>query len=780
MAAQVKEDPEAGLVGADGDGEWMEELLQSHGAETALEELPCSLDFNLFAAPWATPLSSSLDEAALADPFPNLDDSWGLRCEGPDLDGMLQVLAASPRAAFEMHDARGDETGACRIDVQESQESNKVQESGESSQANSSNSEDKGKAESSGGSPASSSGDAPLSSAVKRPLGVKTEKESDSDSDNCAGNRPVVEQGDVEKLQERLMRNRESAQLSRQRKKAYMEEMASRIRSLSTTVSELNTTIAHLSAENASLRHQLAFYLPPGTAPPLPAVGPPYMAQTVPGMRPLYPAPGPIAYGGYPGVMRPGYAPPVPIPRLSVQSAASAKKATTKRGTSAKSKAKDAPDGTKQPASKRMKLPGKAAAGISAMALFCFAMVIAPASWHTSELTTGTAVQPAGFEGFGVPGLKAGGRVLMSLPEGNGSVGAGGAGKGHGRGGSEVAHGMAMNGTTGEGVGSTLVNSSLVWQQLVNASSPFSVPPRGNDAPGSQPWVLSRDRSGKVEGDRSQVSGVVSGIVPERGDWIRNAVVVEARRAAGRIVADVALRKSATSLMTSQEHERLKGIATLALAGRAETTRHAALPAAGAALADEGSGFDRYPERQTSNMWSFSGAPFLSSAMCTELFQFADPAVVNGGSGREARAAAEEAALAVAREQSLEGAEAKEGVQKQNQTASLRGMGRKWKPKNPDAVPMPPVNGTRSQFDAKAEFEDEKQPERCEEGAFGCKNASSSVVVSVMVPQVGWERSTFEPKKGASTSKGLGQIFVVVLINSAKYVTYSCSVPSVA
>lgn len=221
MAAQVKEDPEAGFVGADGDGEWMEELLQSNGPETALEELPCSLDFSLPAAPWATPLSSSLDEADLADPFPNLDeDSWGLHCEAPDLDGMLQVLASSPRAGFEVHDASGQETGTCRIDVQESQESNRVQDSGESSQANSCNPEDdKVKAESSGGSPASSSGDAPVSRAIKRPVGVKKEKESDSDSDNCTGNRPLVEQGDVEKLQERLIRNRESAQLSRQRKK---------------------------------------------------------------------------------------------------------------------------------------------------------------------------------------------------------------------------------------------------------------------------------------------------------------------------------------------------------------------------------------------------------------------------------------------------------------------------------------------------------------------------------------------------------------------------------
>lgn len=239
MAAELRTDPEVGLVGADGDGEWMEELLKADGIDIAFDgdvnlgDVPlisCSLDYNLPATPWSSNLSSSSE---LGDhPSTPEETLWPLD-GGPlstaDLDGMLQVLASSPREGVEslMQQDEGFGEEACRIDVQESQESNKVQENAEYGADNSqevANSSkpaviDKVKVEWSGGSPASSSGNTPFNGAVKRPAGAKKEKESDSDSDNCAGNRSKVEQEDVEKLQERLMRNRESAQLSRQRKK---------------------------------------------------------------------------------------------------------------------------------------------------------------------------------------------------------------------------------------------------------------------------------------------------------------------------------------------------------------------------------------------------------------------------------------------------------------------------------------------------------------------------------------------------------------------------------
>ncbi|CAI5496377.1 unnamed protein product [Closterium sp. Naga37s-1] len=55
---------------------------------------------------------------------------------------------------------------------------------------------------------------------------------------------------ETEKREARLIRNRESAQLSRQRKKYYMDELEAQIRTMSAAVAELNSAVAHLTAEN--------------------------------------------------------------------------------------------------------------------------------------------------------------------------------------------------------------------------------------------------------------------------------------------------------------------------------------------------------------------------------------------------------------------------------------------------------------------------------------------------------------------------------------------------
>lgn len=67
---------------------------------------------------------------------------------------------------------------------------------------------------------------------------------------------------DDEKRRARLMRNRESAQLSRQRKKVYVDELEGKLRTMTATVAELNATISHLTAENVNLRRQLGYYYP--------------------------------------------------------------------------------------------------------------------------------------------------------------------------------------------------------------------------------------------------------------------------------------------------------------------------------------------------------------------------------------------------------------------------------------------------------------------------------------------------------------------------------------
>ncbi|XP_030453016.1 bZIP transcription factor 17 [Syzygium oleosum] len=129
---------------------------------------------------------------------------------------------------------------------------------------------------------------------------------------------------DDEKKKARLMRNRESAQLSRQRKKHYVEELEEKVRSMHSTISELNGKISFVMAENVSLRQQLGGG---GMCPPPP-----------PGMYP----PPPMAHMAYPWVpctpyvMKPqgSQVPLVPIPRLKPQqpvSASKAKKVETKK-----------------------------------------------------------------------------------------------------------------------------------------------------------------------------------------------------------------------------------------------------------------------------------------------------------------------------------------------------------------------------------------------------------------------------------------------------------------
>ncbi|XP_030519104.1 bZIP transcription factor 17 [Rhodamnia argentea] len=122
---------------------------------------------------------------------------------------------------------------------------------------------------------------------------------------------------DEEKRKARLMRNRESAQLSRQRKKYYQEELEEKVRSLHSTIAELNGKLSFFMAENVSLRQQLGGG---GMCPPPP-----------PGMYP----PHPMAHMGYPWVpcapyvMKPqgSQVPLVPIPRLKPQKSVSAPKA---------------------------------------------------------------------------------------------------------------------------------------------------------------------------------------------------------------------------------------------------------------------------------------------------------------------------------------------------------------------------------------------------------------------------------------------------------------------
>lgn len=114
---------------------------------------------------------------------------------------------------------------------------------------------------------------------------------------------------DEEKKKARLMRNRESAQLSRQRKKHYVEELEDKVRTMHSTIAELNGKISYMMAENAGLRQQLSGS---GMCQPPP-----------PGMYP-HPSMAPMTYPWVPCapyVVKPqgSQVPLVPIPRLKSQ-----------------------------------------------------------------------------------------------------------------------------------------------------------------------------------------------------------------------------------------------------------------------------------------------------------------------------------------------------------------------------------------------------------------------------------------------------------------------------
>ena len=76
---------------------------------------------------------------------------------------------------------------------------------------------------------------------------------SGAGSGGSGGENDDDEETDAKK-QARLIRNRESAQLSRQRKKQYLDELERRCRGLQTTNSELHGLVARLTAENNGLR----------------------------------------------------------------------------------------------------------------------------------------------------------------------------------------------------------------------------------------------------------------------------------------------------------------------------------------------------------------------------------------------------------------------------------------------------------------------------------------------------------------------------------------------
>jgi len=144
--------------------------------------------------------------------------------------------------------------------------------------------------------------------------GLRNEEPSESSSRSAIGTDGSGKgkgEDDEAKRRARLVRNRESAHLSRQRKKQYVEELEGKVKAMQATIADLSARISCVTAENAVLKQQLGGAA--GTAPPPPPL-PMYPA--------VYPLPMPWMHPAY--AMRGSQVPLVPIPRLKPQQPAPA------------------------------------------------------------------------------------------------------------------------------------------------------------------------------------------------------------------------------------------------------------------------------------------------------------------------------------------------------------------------------------------------------------------------------------------------------------------------
>ncbi|KAM0866006.1 hypothetical protein ACQ4PT_042893 [Festuca glaucescens] len=143
--------------------------------------------------------------------------------------------------------------------------------------------------------------------------GLKNDESSESSSRSASAGgdgKPTDGKDGEDKRRARMVRNRESAHLSRQRKKQYVDELEGKVKAMQATIADLSARISCVTAENAALKHQLASAGAAGAPPPL---------SMYPG---LYPLPPPWIHPAY--AMRGSQVPLIPIPRLKTRQPAPA------------------------------------------------------------------------------------------------------------------------------------------------------------------------------------------------------------------------------------------------------------------------------------------------------------------------------------------------------------------------------------------------------------------------------------------------------------------------
>ncbi|KAL3534721.1 hypothetical protein ACH5RR_003182 [Cinchona calisaya] len=479
------------------------------------------------------------------------------------------------------------------------------------------------------------------------------------------GNYVLSEEDD--KRRARLMRNRESAQLSRQRKKHYVEELEDKVKNMHSTIQDLNAKITYFMAENATLRQQLGGggVPPPPMPPPPPGMYPPMMYPWMPCGIPPY-------------MMKPqgSQVPLIPIPRLKSQQTAAARK------------------GNKKADSNKSEGRTKRVASVSFLGLLFFILLfgglvpmVNVRYGGVREAFTGgsDSVENRFYE-------KHQGRVLTA----SGNMSDTDYGEKFGGGKHYVENGNKCNGSE------PLVASLYVPRndKLVKIDGNLII----HSVLASEKAMAShKDAANEAGGEtRLAVPGDLAHIVPVSGG--RAAHLYRSPTDRQRALGSGSVGK-----------ENLKS------------------PAADGRL----------------QQWFREGlaGPMLSSGMCTEVFQFD----VSSASGPGAIVPATSARDGT-------------GGQSRNSTDHNKGKNRRILRSVP--VPLPGSSHNISEDVGRDSQKDN----------LNGNNSLSSMVVSVLVDPR--EVGDFDVDvDGVMGAKSLSRIFVVVLIDSVKYVTYSCMLP---
>ncbi|KAI3472391.1 hypothetical protein Pfo_029512 [Paulownia fortunei] len=476
----------------------------------------------------------------------------------------------------------------------------------------------------------------------------KSNCNSDNNNDNNGG---LSEE--EEKRKARLMRNRDSAQLSRQRKKHYVEELEDKVKMMHSTIQDLNAKISYFMVENATLRQQMGGggAVPPPGMYPHPAMMYPWMPCAPPYM------------------MKPqgSQVPLVPIPRLKPQQLAQAPKVSKK----VESKKKEGPK-------------TKKVAGVSFLGLLFFIMLFGGLAPMVNMRYGGVREILTGGESFVGVGFyeKHYGRVLMV----NGTDS-----------GEKYGDRMDFSGKRSVHCGQRVV-------RLCNGTEPLV----------ASLYVPRNDKLIKIDGNL--------------------------------IIHSVLASEKAMS-----SHGKGGGETGLAVPGdlgpsipvpgvRRNGARHPHLKALGSGSAT------RIAGSQKQLMAGFSNGPMLSSGMCTEVFQF------------DVSSASASGAIVPA-------TTTRNISQEQNQNSTHLSKGRNRRILHGLPIPLPESSHNISRQHTGRNSQKEN---------LNGNNTVSPMVVSVLVdPREAGDADV----DGVMGTKSLSRIFVVVLIDSVKYVTYSCMLP---